>query len=703
MSAPRTYEEFWPFYVSQHMRPATRRLHFAGTTGVLACLVAAAIVSPWWALAAPVAGYTLGVARPLRVRAQPAGDLPLPAVVPARGLPHVQAHVARPHGPRDRAGPPAPSRGQLEEDTGMLAAVVLAVMASAPLELAPGARYDPRIPTLQSVVGHDVGAEISTPDQIVAYLRALAAAAPERTRLVEYARTWEGRPLHTLVIAAPERIARLDAVKADLRRLADPRGLARGRSGSPRARAAGRDLAHPRRPRQRDLVVGRRARRGLSPARRAGRRRGRHDPPRVHRPHRPPREPRRPRAVPGPEPPRPRRRAGPRAGVRGARRALAGRPREPLPVRHEPRLVRAVPAGDAWGASASTSSGIPHVVVDLHEMGGESTYYFAPPAEPENPHITVRQRALVRHLRQGERGALRRARFRVLREGGLRLLLPRLRRELADLPGRGGDDLRAGLGARPRVPANRRHAADLPAGHRPALHRRHHHRGHRGPEPRAAAARLPRLPQDRRRRGAGARVPDPARCRSARARRAWRGFSRGRGSRSGRRKSRSGRAAAPSRRGRSSCPWRSPRRACCATSSIRASRWTRSSSTSRSAAAASGSPTRSTTSPRGACRSRSTSRSWPWTGPPAPAPAGSTRTSAASGGPPAGPGRVLPALGRGHGGGGGGGAAGRHPRAERRRRLHPERTAYPAGTAIIRVAENAPDLRERLGADPRPP
>ena len=41
----------------------------------------------------------------------------------------------------------------------MLAAVILAVMASAPLELAPGTRYDPRIPTLQSVVGHDVGAE----------------------------------------------------------------------------------------------------------------------------------------------------------------------------------------------------------------------------------------------------------------------------------------------------------------------------------------------------------------------------------------------------------------------------------------------------------------------------------------------------------------------------------------------------------------
>lgn len=57
MTDPRTYEEFWPFYVSQHLRPATRRLHFAGTTAVLACLAAAVSISPWWALLAPVAGY----------------------------------------------------------------------------------------------------------------------------------------------------------------------------------------------------------------------------------------------------------------------------------------------------------------------------------------------------------------------------------------------------------------------------------------------------------------------------------------------------------------------------------------------------------------------------------------------------------------------------------------------------------------------
>ena len=33
----------------------------------------------------------------------------------------------------------------------------------------------------------------------------------------------------------------------------------------------------------------------------------------------------------------------------------------------------------------------PQVVVDLHEMSGDSSYYFAPPADPLNPHITPQQ------------------------------------------------------------------------------------------------------------------------------------------------------------------------------------------------------------------------------------------------------------------------------------------------------------------------
>jgi hypothetical protein len=53
----KTFEEFWPFYVSQHSRPSTRALHFAGTTMVLGSLAAGAALAPALALAAPVLGY----------------------------------------------------------------------------------------------------------------------------------------------------------------------------------------------------------------------------------------------------------------------------------------------------------------------------------------------------------------------------------------------------------------------------------------------------------------------------------------------------------------------------------------------------------------------------------------------------------------------------------------------------------------------
>ena len=59
----------------------------------------------------------------------------------------------------------------------------------------PGAKYDPAIPTIKQVLGHDHGEVITPPEGIAQYLQALQKAAPMRTRLIEYAKSWEGRPL----------------------------------------------------------------------------------------------------------------------------------------------------------------------------------------------------------------------------------------------------------------------------------------------------------------------------------------------------------------------------------------------------------------------------------------------------------------------------------------------------------------------------
>lgn len=54
----QTFEEFWPFYVREHSRKATRILHFIGTTAAGACALAFAVTRrPGWLLAMPLAGY----------------------------------------------------------------------------------------------------------------------------------------------------------------------------------------------------------------------------------------------------------------------------------------------------------------------------------------------------------------------------------------------------------------------------------------------------------------------------------------------------------------------------------------------------------------------------------------------------------------------------------------------------------------------
>lgn len=43
-------------------------------------------------------------------------------------------------------------------------------------EFWPGAAYDPAIPTFQKVLGYGAGEQVSSPEQLLRYLEALAAA-----------------------------------------------------------------------------------------------------------------------------------------------------------------------------------------------------------------------------------------------------------------------------------------------------------------------------------------------------------------------------------------------------------------------------------------------------------------------------------------------------------------------------------------------
>jgi len=262
--------------------------------------------------------------------------------------------------------------------------------ADRPPALAPGTTYDPKIPTLRAVLGYDPGERITPPDGLTQYLKALHAAAPERTALVEYGRTWEGRPLSALIVASPDRIAGVDQLKRDLRRLADPRGLAPADAEALIARlpvvtwlmhavhgdeissseAALQEAYHLLAARG-DAVVDEILRDSVviidplqNPDGRA------------------------------------------RFVATNLQGAAAAPDDEPNAVEHDQpwpggrsnhylfdmnRDWFAQTQPETRGRAALYLEWFPHVVVDLHEMEADSTYYFAPPADPLNPHITKAQ------------------------------------------------------------------------------------------------------------------------------------------------------------------------------------------------------------------------------------------------------------------------------------------------------------------------
>lgn len=102
----------------------------------------------------------------------------------------------------------------------LLACAAMAMAFSAASQPLLPTSYNRDIPTIESVLGHDSGAEITTPVEAISYLESLQAAAPERMQVVRYATSWEGRELVYAIIGSVGTMARIDAVKADLAQLA---------------------------------------------------------------------------------------------------------------------------------------------------------------------------------------------------------------------------------------------------------------------------------------------------------------------------------------------------------------------------------------------------------------------------------------------------------------------------------------------------
>ena len=248
------------------------------------------------------------------------------------------------------------------------------------------------------------GPDISSHAEIERYLRSLADAAPDRTRLVRYGQTIEKRGLYYLVITAPKNLARLDEIREANLRLADPRTttaeqakaiaettpaivwMAYGVHGDEissgdAALLTAYHLLADRRAATREMlekvvVI-------LDPMQNPD---GRDRFVNFHRAG-------------------PRRRPRSRAAGGRTNSGLGRRPVQSLPFRHEPRLVSPDPGRDPDQSRRLFCSWQPHVTIDAHEMGSNSEYYFDPPADPILELITPKQREWFGRFgtRQGRR------------------------------------------------------------------------------------------------------------------------------------------------------------------------------------------------------------------------------------------------------------------------------------------------------------
>jgi hypothetical protein len=122
-----------------------------------------------------------------------------------------------------RAGAARLASSSTRRTAALLAAALGAVLQATPAGAQPAAGA---VPEPSQLLGLAVGADRTLADwpQITRYFAALAAASP-RVRVDTLGPTTQNRPMILATITSPENMRRLDAIRRDQARLADPRGL----------------------------------------------------------------------------------------------------------------------------------------------------------------------------------------------------------------------------------------------------------------------------------------------------------------------------------------------------------------------------------------------------------------------------------------------------------------------------------------------
>jgi hypothetical protein len=275
--------------------------------------------------------------------------------------------------------------------TVLLAGALALCAQKKPFEMWPGATYDPAIPTVAKVLGYETGERIASHAHLMKYFEALAAAQPKRVKILEYTKSWEGRKLIVAMIGNEQNIARLSEIQTGMKRLADPRKISDADaakltaslpagvmlaynvhgneiSGPDAAMATAYHLLASRNDKVVDSILANTLVM-IDPTQNPdGRDRFVHN-------------------------------FEIAEGLEAIANPVAAEHNEPWPGGRTNHYMFdmnrdwfALTQPETKGRIKTLLEWYPQVFVDLHEMGGESTYYFAPEAVPYNPHIVKHQR-----------------------------------------------------------------------------------------------------------------------------------------------------------------------------------------------------------------------------------------------------------------------------------------------------------------------
>jgi len=107
----------------------------------------------------------------------------------------------------------------------LFAPASLQAQAAGSFDWFPGGTYDSSIPTPASFLGYKIGQNMTLHHELEGYLKAVAQAS-DRVTYGTYGKTNEGRDLILLTITSPENHARIGEIRQNMGRLADPRGVA---------------------------------------------------------------------------------------------------------------------------------------------------------------------------------------------------------------------------------------------------------------------------------------------------------------------------------------------------------------------------------------------------------------------------------------------------------------------------------------------